>query len=89
MPYYAPTYVPPRGRLWLWRTVDIAVGVRPGVYAYGARGYVRGPVYTPRTYAPAMRGYGYGYAGRGYVGGGYAARGPMMASRGGAGFGRR
>ena len=93
MPYYAPTYVQPPvmayGYGGGYGYSGYAVGVRPGVYAYGARGYVRGPVYAPRTYAPAVRGYGYGYAGRGYVGGGYAARGPMIASRGGAGFGRR
>jgi hypothetical protein len=96
MPYYAPTYVPPPvmayGYGGGYGYNGYAVGVRPGVYAYGARGYVRGPVvgsYAPRGYAPAVRGYGYGYAGRGYVGGGYAARGPMMAARGGAGFGRR
>ena len=90
MPYYAPTYVPPP--VMAYGYGGFAVGVRPGVYAYGARGYVRGPVvgsYAPRAYAPAVRGYGYGYAGRGYVGAGYAARGPMTASRGGSGFGRR
>jgi hypothetical protein len=93
MPYYAPTYAAPPvmayGYGGGYGYNGYAVGVRPGVYAYGARGYVRGPVYALRTYAPAVRGYAYGYAGRGYVGGGYAARGPMMASRGGAGFGRR
>jgi hypothetical protein len=90
MPYYAPTYVAPP--VVAYGYGGFAVGVRPGVYAYGTRGYVRGPVvgsYAPRGYAPAARGYGYGYAGRGYVGGGYAARGPMVAARGGAGFGRR
>ena len=49
-----------------------AVGVRPGGYAYGYRGYVRGPVVSPygyRGYAPGVRSYGYGYAwpaGRGH-----------------------
>ena len=66
-----------------------AVGMRPGVYGYGQSGYVRPPVYAPRAYAPAVRSYGYGYAGRGFAGGGYAARGPMIAARGGVGFGRR
>ena len=94
MPYYAPTYVQPPVVAYGYGggygySGYASVGVRPGVYAYGARGYVRGPVYAPRAYAPAVRSYGYGYAGRGYVGGGYAARGPMMASRGGGGFGRR
>ena len=63
------------------------------------RGYGYG--YAPRAVAPgaAARAYGYGYAGRGYVGngfaargyigGGYTSRGPMMAARGGAGFGGR
>jgi hypothetical protein len=97
MPYYAPAYATPPVMAYGYGGAYgysgyAAVGVRPGVYAYGARGYVRGPVagsYAPRAYAPAVRGYGYGYAGRGYAGGGYAARGPMVAARGGGGFGRR
>jgi hypothetical protein len=93
MPYYAPTYVAPPVSAYGYSPAygynGYAAGYRPGVYAYGARGYVGGPVYAPRAYAPAVRGYGYGYAGRGYVGGGYAARGPMVAARGGGGFGRR
>jgi hypothetical protein len=96
MPYYAPTYVAPPVAAYGYGYGygGYAVGVRPGyaAYGYGARGYVRGPVvgsYAPRGYAPAVRGYGYGYAGRGYAGGGYAARGPMIAARGGSGFGRR
>jgi hypothetical protein len=94
MPYYAPTYVAPPVVAYGYGYGGFAVGVRPGyaAYGYGSRGYVRGPVvgsYAPRGYAPAVRTYGYGYAGRGYAGGGFAARGPMMAARGGAGFGRR
>jgi hypothetical protein len=77
-PYY-PSVVP---------YVGVTIGPRVGVYGYGPRGYVgapgvRGYSYAPRAYAPAVRPYGYGYTGRGYVGGGYAARGPMMAARGG------
>jgi hypothetical protein len=94
MPYYAPTYVAPPVAAYGYGYGGYAVGVRPGyaAYGYGARGYVRGPVvgsYAPRGYAPVVRGYGYGYAGRGYVGGGFAARGPMIAARGGSGFSRR
>jgi len=68
--------------------VGVTVGPRVGFYGYGPRPYVGGPVvrgysYAPRGYAPAVRGYAYGYTGRGYVGGGYAARGSMMAVRGG------
>jgi len=68
--------------------VGVTIGPRVGFYGYGSRGYVGAPVvrgygYAPRGYAPAVRGYAYGYTGRGYVGGGYAARGPMMAVRGG------
>jgi hypothetical protein len=90
MPYYAPMYVPPP--VMAYGYGGFAVGVGPGVYGYGSRGYARGPVvgsYAPRGYAPAVRSYGYGYAGRGYAGGGYAARGSMMAARGGGGSGRR
>jgi hypothetical protein len=71
--------------------VGVTIGPRVGFYGYGPREYVGGPVvrghsYAPRGYAPVARPYGYGYTGRGYVGGGYAARGPMMAVRGGGGF---
>ncbi|HKN21282.1 MAG TPA: hypothetical protein VJX73_07695 [Terracidiphilus sp.] len=89
MPYYAPAYVAPPVVAYGYGYGGFGVGVRPGVYAYGARGYVRAPMYAPRSYAPAVRGYGYSYAARGYVSGGYAARGPMVSARGGAGFGRR
>jgi len=89
MPYYAPAYVPPPVVAYGYGYGGYAVGMRPGVYGYGQRGYARPPVYAPRAYAPAVRSYGYGYAGRGFAGGGYAARGPMIAARGGVGFGRR
>lgn len=86
-PYYAPAPVVAFG--YSYGYGGIAVGVRPGVYAYGPRGYVRGPVVGPygaRGYAPAVRAYGYGYAGRP---GGIGAGRPMMAMRGGMGGGRR
>jgi len=83
MPYYAPMPVAPP----VYAYNGFAIGVRPGVYAYGPRGYVRGPVYAPRGYAPGVRGYGYGYAARPGV---MSAGRPMVAMRGGAGFrGRR
>ena len=83
MPYYAPLPVAPP----VYAYNGFAIGVRPGVYAYGPRGYVRGPVYAPRGYAPGVRGYGYGYAARPGV---MSAGRPMVAMRGGAGFrGRR
>ena len=70
--------------------VGVAIGPRVEFYGYGPRPYVGGPVvrgygygYAPRAYAPVARGYAYGYTGRGYVSGGYAARGSMMAARGG------
>ena len=89
---YAPSVVvaPP-----FYAYGGIAIGPRGVPYA---RGYVGGPVvrgygyaprgygYAPRVAAPAARGYGYGNAGRGYAGG-YTPRGPMMAARGGMGFG--
>jgi hypothetical protein len=71
-------------------------GPRPAaVPYYGARVYPGGPVrpygygYAPRAVGPGvgMRGYAYGYPGRAYAGGGYTSRGPVMAARGGAGFG--
>ena len=84
MPYYAPMYVSPP----MVAYNGFAVGVRPGAYAYGPRGYVRGPVvgpYGPRGYAPGVRGYGYNYAGRpGVMRSGGAGR-PGMAMRGGVG----
>lgn len=79
VPYY-PSVVP---------YVGVTIGPRIGAYAYGLRPYVGG---YARPYAPAVRAYGYGYAARGYVGGGYAARGyiggyaargSVMAARGG------
>ncbi len=66
--------------------VGVTIGPRIGAYGYWPRPYVRSYGYAPRTYAPAVRSYGYGYTARGYVGGGYAARGPMMAARGGISF---
>jgi len=86
VPYAPPVVVAPYPSVMPY--VGVAIGPRVGIYGYGPRGYVRGPVmrgygYAPRAYAPAARGYGYGYTGRGHVGGGYAARGPMMAARGG------
>jgi hypothetical protein len=100
MPYYAPSYAPnyapnyapmyaPASAAYGYGYSGYAVGVRPGVYGYGSGGYVRGPVYAPRgyaprAYAPAVR--GYGYAARP---GGMSAGRPMVAMRGGAGFGRR
>jgi len=84
----APYYVPP-----VMPYVGVTIGPRVGAYAYGPRPYVRSYGYSSRAYAPAVRSYGYGYTGRGYVGGGYAAhgyvgggyatRGSMMAARGG------
>ncbi len=81
---YAPPVVAPYPSVMPY--VGVAIGPRVGVHGYGPRGYVGRPVvrgYAPRPYAHAVRGYAYGYTGRGYVGGGYAARGPMMAARGG------
>jgi hypothetical protein len=92
-PYYAPpvAYAAPYPSVMPY--VGVAIGPRVGVYGYGyrSRPYVGGPAvrgygYAPRNYAPAGRGYAYGYTGRGYVGGGYAARGPMVAARGGMAF---
>ena len=81
VPYVAP-YLSERDALY--RCHDRAASWSVFVRVEGR--YVRG-------YAPAVRPYGYGYTGRGYVGGGfavhgyagggYAARGPMMAARGG------
>jgi hypothetical protein len=87
MPYAPPVVVAPYPRVMPY--VGVAIAPRVGIYGYGPRGYVGGPVvrgYAPRAYSPAVRGYAYGYSGRGYVGGGYAARGPMMAARGGMAF---
>jgi hypothetical protein len=84
MPYYAPMVAPP---VVAYGYGGFAVGVRPGYVAYGPRGYVRGLVgpYAPRGYAPGVRAYGYGYAGRtGVMRAGIAAR-PGMAMRGGMG----
>ena len=78
-PVYAPYYPS------VMPYVGVTIGPRIGAYAYGPRPYARGYGYTPRAYAPAVRSYGYGYSARGYVGGGYAARGSMMAARGGRG----
>jgi hypothetical protein len=84
MAYAPPVVVAPYPSVMPY--VGVAIGPRVGLYGYGPRGYVGGPFvrgYAPRAYAPAVRPYGYGYTGRGYVGGGFAARGPMMAARGG------
>jgi len=84
MPYYAPILVAPPTVAY----GGFVTGVRPGYYAYGPRGYVRGPAgaYAPRAVAPGVRAYGYGYAARpGVMGAGR----PMMAMRGGTAFGRR
>jgi hypothetical protein len=79
MPYYAPMYAPPPVVAY----GGYGFAVRPGVAAYGRGAYGYG--YAPRAYAPAVRSYGYGYAGRPGMGGGR----PMIAMRGGAGYGRR
>ncbi len=78
-PCCAPMYVPP-----VYAYNGFAMAVRPGGYAYGPRGYVRGPAYAPRGYAPGVRGYGYNYAARPGVMRPGAGR-PGMAMRGGAG----
>ena len=81
---YAPAYAPYYPSVMPY--VGVTIGPRIGAYAYGPRPYAGGYGYAPRAYAPAVRSYGYGYTARGYVGGGYAARGPMMAARGGMSF---
>ncbi len=68
--------------------VGVTIVPRVGAYTYGPRPYVGGPVvrgysYPPRNYSPAVRSYAHGYVGRGYASAGFAARGTMMASRGG------
>jgi len=78
-PCCAPMYVPP-----VYAYNGFAMAVRPGGYAYGPRGYARGPAYAPRGYAPGVRGYGYNYAARPGVMRPGAGR-PGMAMRGGAG----
>ncbi len=62
------------------RTATEGTRVDPVVSPYGYRGY-----------APGVRSYGYGYAGRPGVSGMRAGVGgrPMMAMRGGGGYGRR
>lgn len=84
MPCCAPIYVPPV--VAYGYGYGYGYGVRPGVYAYGYRGYVRGPVVAPygaRGYAPAVRNYGYGYASRPRV---MSSGRPMIAMRGGMGY---
>jgi hypothetical protein len=95
VPYAAPVAPPIAFAPPIYAYGGVVVGPRPGVVPYyGARVYPGGPVraygsygYTPRAVAPSagLRGYAYGYAGRGAVGGGYGytSRGPMLASRGG------
>ncbi len=81
VPYAPPVMVAPYP---VFAYGGVFVGPRVGVI-YGPRAYVGGPYvrgYAPRPYAPAVRSYAYGYAGRGFVAGGYAAHGPMMAMRG-------
>jgi hypothetical protein len=91
-PYYAQPPVAAYG--YGYGYSGFAVGVRPGAYAYGYRGYAGRPVVSPygyRGYAPGVRTYGYGYAGRPGVGTMRAGVGgrPMTAMRGGGGYGRR
>jgi hypothetical protein len=88
VPYVPPVAIAPYPGIMAYGGVTIAPWATLAPYA---RGYVGGPVvrgyaYAPRAAAPAVRSYGYGYAGRGYVGG-YTSRGPMMAARGGTAYG--
>jgi hypothetical protein len=86
VPYVPPVVVVPCPPVFPYG--GIWVGPRVGVF-YGPRAYLGAPVvrpYAPRAYAPAVRGYGYGYTGRGMVAGGFTSRGTMMAARGGVGF---
>jgi hypothetical protein len=96
VPYPAPIYAPPvyaAPYVGVYGYGGIAIGVRPGYYAYG-RGYYGGPAVRayapPRVAAPAVRSYGgYGYAARGPVaagGYGYASRGPVAGGYGARGF---
>lgn len=113
VPYAPPVVVAPYPGVYAYGGAMIAP--RPGVAAYGPRAYPGGPVArsyapqgyasrayapaAPRAYAPAVRAYGYGYAGtrvaaggyaaRGYAMGGMTSRGSMMAARGGIAMGAR
>jgi hypothetical protein len=98
VPYAIPVPLPVFVAPPIYAYGGFAIGPRPAVIPYyGARVY-GGPAraygygYAPRTVAPGVgvrsSGYGsYGFAGHGYVGGGYASRVPMMAARGGMGYG--
>jgi len=93
VPYAPPVFVAPYPSVYAYGGAVIGpragvYGPRPYVGAPHVRGYASG-AYAPRNYAPAVRSYGYAYAGRSYASAGYAAHGPMMAMRGGAGVGGR